>query len=190
MRTRQTTASGERLIFLTCRCHECGFYDVPGEFQYCILIHHPFWHKQNRANPFGGAVAETELQEIQTIQVIIFPPALTVFFSDQCSSNVQSEVVDITAKLWAADEMTDEEAEELERQSNLLKYKLAMASSAVKEWGMQQALERIQDHENRRKWHDPAKSDQVKKVAMQMAPIAFGFMLLVGLASQVRIKIL
>jgi len=117
------------------------------------------------ANPFGEAVAETELQEIQTIQ---------------------TEVVDITAKLWAADEMTDEEAEELERQSNLLKYKLAMASSAVKEWGMQQALERIQDHENRRKWHDPAKSDHVKKVAMQMAPIAFGFMLLVGLASQVH----
>ena len=93
-------------------------------------------------------------------------------------------MVDISSKLWASDEMTEEQAEELERQSNLLKYKLAMASAAVKEWGMQQALERITDHENRRKWHDPAKSD-VKKVAMQMAPIAFCFMLLVGLASQV-----
>jgi hypothetical protein len=115
-------------------------------------------------------------------------PVLTTFpLVIDCPLNMQTEVVDITAKLWAADEMTDEEAEELERQSNLLKYKLAMASSAVKEWGMQQALERIQDHENRRKWHDPAKSDQVKKVAMQMAPIAFGFMLLVGLASQVKL---
>jgi len=115
-------------------------------------------------NPLGTVVSETELQEIQTIQ---------------------TEIVDISSRLWEADEMTEEEAEELERQSNLLKYKIAMASSAVKEWGMQQALERITDHERKRKWHDETKED-VKKVAMKMAPIAFGFMLLVGLASTVH----
>jgi hypothetical protein len=36
-----------------------------------------FVNNQNSANPLGGAVAETELQEIQTIQVITPPPLPT-----------------------------------------------------------------------------------------------------------------
>jgi hypothetical protein len=42
-------------------------------------------------------------------------------------------------------------AEEQERQENLSKYEQARASVAAHEWGMQRALDTLEDHENRRR---------------------------------------
>lgn len=46
------------------------------------------------------------------------------------------------SKLWETDEMTDEEAEELERQATLLKIKMTRASEKMKVWGMETGLNR------------------------------------------------
>jgi hypothetical protein len=46
------------------------------------------------------------------------------------------------SKLWENDDMTEEDAEEVERQAQLLKIKMVRASERVKEWGMQTGLNR------------------------------------------------
>ena len=47
------------------------------------------------------------------------------------------------ARLWENDEMTEEEAEEVERQATLLKIKMVQASEKIKEWGMETGLNRL-----------------------------------------------
>jgi hypothetical protein len=44
--------------------------------------------------------------------------------------------------------------EEMERRQNLSKYEQARSSVAAHEWGMQRALDTLEDHENRRR-HPP-----------------------------------
>ena len=44
------------------------------------------------------------------------------------------------SQLWENEEMTDEEAEELERQAVLLKIKMTRASERIKQWGMETGL--------------------------------------------------
>ena len=46
------------------------------------------------------------------------------------------------SQLWENEEMTDEEAEELERQAVLLKIKMTRASERIKQWGMETGLSR------------------------------------------------
>jgi hypothetical protein len=46
------------------------------------------------------------------------------------------------SQLWENDEMTDEEAELLEKQAVLLKIKMTRASEKVKQWGMETGLSR------------------------------------------------
>jgi len=44
--------------------------------------------------------------------------------------------------IWENEDITEEEAEALERQSTLLKIKLVEATTRIKEWGMQTGMER------------------------------------------------
>jgi hypothetical protein len=44
--------------------------------------------------------------------------------------------------IWENEDITEEEAEALERQSTLLKIKLVEATKRIKEWGMQTGMER------------------------------------------------
>jgi len=78
--------------------------------------------------------------------------------------------------------MTDEEAEELERQENLLKIKMAQTSEKVKEWGMQTGLERLLHAELRTaKWHEDKNKPHVSEIMVffKTLPIALLFMLCV-----------
>ncbi|KAJ1473655.1 hypothetical protein T484DRAFT_1835214 [Baffinella frigidus] len=93
-------------------------------------------------------------------------------------TNLQANVSELHSNLWSAYEMTDEEAEELEHQENLLKIKMAQTSEKVKEWGMQTGLERLLHAELRTaKWHeDPKKPVNEIKVFFQTLPVAILFM--------------
>ena len=84
--------------------------------------------------------------------------------------------------------MTEEEHEEVERQSNLLKIKLAQTSERVREWGMQTGLERLYGHEQIHRWHeDKSKPVEEYKVLMSLIPVAILFMTLVLGASTVSV---
>ena len=100
-------------------------------------------------------------------------------------TNLQANVSEMHSNIWAAYDMTDEEAEELERQENLLKIKMAQTSQKVKEWGMQTGLERLLHAElHAGKWHeDKTKPVSEIKVFLQTLPVAMLFMLCVVGAS-------
>jgi hypothetical protein len=86
------------------------------------------------------------------------------------------------SNIWAAYEMTDEEAEELERQENMLKIKMAQTSEKVKEWGMQTGLERLLHAELRTaKWHEDKTKPHVSEIMVffKTLPIAIFFMMCV-----------
>lgn len=55
---------------------------------------------------------------------------------------MQAELTHMQSQLWENDEMTDQEAEELEKQAVLLKIKMTRASEKVKQWGMETGLSR------------------------------------------------
>ena len=56
---------------------------------------------------------------------------------------MQAELTEMQSRLWENDEMTDEEAEELERQATLLKIRMTAASEHIKQWGMETGLNRF-----------------------------------------------
>jgi len=110
--------------------------------------------------------AEVELQEVHTLQ---------------------AELVGMQTSMWAADDMTEEEHEELERKANLLKVKLVQASNAVKEWGMTTGLEQLSNFEqSHKKWHDDGKPVNENLILLSLLPVALIFMGLVLGASTIH----
>ena len=82
--------------------------------------------------------------------------------------------------------MTEEDAEEVERQANLLKIKMTAASDKIKEWGMKTGLERMLAHENITRWHEDKKAPVNEFIILAgLLPIALIFMTLVLGASTV-----
>eukprot|EP00282_Hemiselmis_andersenii_P021076 CAMPEP_0172043706 /NCGR_PEP_ID=MMETSP1041-20130122/26406_1 /TAXON_ID=464988 /ORGANISM="Hemiselmis andersenii, Strain CCMP439" /LENGTH=837 /DNA_ID=CAMNT_0012702151 /DNA_START=40 /DNA_END=2553 /DNA_ORIENTATION=+ len=116
--------------------------------------------------PGGPSVpTETELQEV---------------------GNLQAELASMQARMWSAEDVDEEEAEELERKQTLLKIKLAQASDAIKEWGMTTGLEKMIEFENmHKKWHDDKPVDETRLI-MSLVPIACLFMFLVFGASYIH----
>mmetsp|Transcript_27974 Transcript_27974/g.54629 ORF Transcript_27974/g.54629 Transcript_27974/m.54629 type:complete len:872 (-) Transcript_27974:555-3170(-) len=102
--------------------------------------------------------------------------------------NLQAELASMQARMWNSDDITDEEAEELERKQTLLKIKLTQASDSIKEWGMTTGLERMIEFENmHKKWHDAKPVDE-QKVLFGLLPVAFVFMCLVFGASYIHFQ--
>eukprot|EP00961_Rhodomonas_salina_P269109 3636368-Rhodomonas_salina.1 len=101
--------------------------------------------------------------------------------------DLQADLSHMQSRLWNSDEMTEEEAEEVERQSNLLKIKLAQTSERVREWGMQTGLERLLGHEQIHKWHeDKSKPVDEMRILLTLIPVAILFMTCVLGASTIH----
>jgi Na+/H+ antiporter NhaD/arsenite permease-like protein len=101
---------------------------------------------------------------------------------------LQANLSELHSNLWQASEMTDQEAEEVERKENLLKIKMAQASDKVREWGMQTGLERLLHSEmHGAKWHDDKKKPVNEvRVVLKLLPVAVLFMACVLGASTVH----
>uniref|UniRef100_A0A7S0HFN8 Citrate transporter-like domain-containing protein n=1 Tax=Hanusia phi TaxID=3032 RepID=A0A7S0HFN8_9CRYP len=102
-------------------------------------------------------------------------------------TNIQAELTKMHARLWESDDMTEEDAEEVERQANLLKIKMTAASDKIKEWGMKTGLERMLAHESIPRWHEDKKAPVNEFIILAgLLPIALIFMSLVLGASTVH----
>eukprot|EP00960_Hanusia_phi_P036870 752570-Hanusia_phi.AAC.4 len=131
-----------------------------------------------------GPMVEVELAEVTNIQVT---DTLFVFDCPSLTLHVQAELTKMHARLWESDDMTEEDAEEVERQANLLKIKMTAASDKIKEWGMKTGLERMLAHESIPRWHEDKKAPVNEFIILAgLLPIALIFMGLVLGASTVH----